>query len=164
MQPFAEVRADLYSGFVNSGNSPGLLLNYRDANNFREVRFSATGVVTINKVVNGVRTMLQTGRYSVPPKTFFHVSVLRDFFRIEVRVNNDPAIVVEGDSDDGVPNQLEGHAGVFASWNQARFDNFAIDELSRLRLQRAGRVEVLAAVARASRFAMICRYFAVQST
>jgi PKD repeat protein len=123
LQPFAEVRADLYSGFVNSGNALGLLFNYRDANNFYEARFTATGVVTINRIANGVRTMLQTGSYSVPPKTFFHVSVLLDFGAIEVRVNNAPAIIAEG------TGEAQGRAGVFASWNRARFDNFAIDEL-----------------------------------
>ena len=124
LQPFVEVSADLYSGFTNSGNSLGLVVNYRNAANFYEARFSATGVVTINKVVNGVRTMLQTGSYAVPPKTFFHVSVLRDFESIEVRVNNAPAIVAEDST------LTDGQAGVFASWNRARFDNFAIDQLS----------------------------------
>jgi hypothetical protein len=68
--------------------------------------------------------MLQTGSYSVPPKTFFHVSVLRDFDRIEVRINDDPAITADDFTLQG------GRAGVFASWNRARFDNFAIDQLS----------------------------------
>jgi len=125
LQPFAEVRADLYSGFTASGNALGLLLNYKDASNFNEVRFTANGVVTINKVVNGVRTMLQTGSYSVPPKTFFHVSVLHDFDTLAVAVNDAPAIIAQDDHlADG------GQAGVFASWNRARFDNFAIDQLS----------------------------------
>lgn len=127
LQPFAEVSADLYSGFVNSGNSLGLLVNYRDANNFKEVRFSATGVVTINQVVNGGRTMVQTGRYSVPPKTFFHVSVVLDFGTIEVTVNHEQTIRAESDRFVSMP---DGRAGVFASWNSARFDNFAIQELS----------------------------------
>lgn len=124
LQPFVEVRADLYSGFTSSGNALGLVFNYQNASNFNEVRFTANGVVTINKVVNGARSMLQTGSYSVPPKTFFHVSVLRDFDRIEVRVNADPAITADDFTLQG------GRAGVFASWNRARFDNFAIDQLS----------------------------------
>ncbi|HET9446684.1 MAG TPA: hypothetical protein VFO35_10520, partial [Steroidobacteraceae bacterium] len=124
LQPFAEVRADLYSGFTGSGNALGLLVNYRNAANFYEVRFTARGVVTINKVVNGVRTMLQTGSYAVPPQTFFSVSVLRDFERIEVRVRNGQPIVAEDSS------LKDGQAGVFASWYRARFDNFAIDQLS----------------------------------
>lgn len=124
LQPFVEVSADLYSEFSGSGNALGLLLNYRNASNFYEVRFAANGVVTINKVANGVRTTLQTGSYSAPPRTLFHVSVLRDFSSIEVRVNNAPAIVAE----DGT--LADGRAGVFASWNRARFDNFAIDQLS----------------------------------
>jgi hypothetical protein len=124
LQPFVAVSADLYSGFTNSGNALGLVVNYRNAANFYEVRFTATGVVTINKVVNGVRTMLQTGSYTVPPKTFFHVSVLRDFERIEVRVNNGQPITAEDSALKG------GQAGVFASWNRARFDNFVIDQLS----------------------------------
>lgn len=127
LQPFAEVHADLYSGFTSSGNALGLLLNYQNASNFYEVRFTANGVVTINKVVNGVRTMLQTGSYSVPPQTFFHVSVLRDFQSIEVSVNNGTAIIVEDESNNPL---ADGRAGVFASWNRARFDNFAIDQLS----------------------------------
>jgi hypothetical protein len=124
LQPFAEVSADLYSGFTGSGNALGLVVNYKNAANFYEVRFTATGVVTINKVVNGVRTMLQTGSYAVPPKTFFHVSVLRDFERIEVRVNNGQPITAEDSA------LKDGGAGVFASWNRARFDNFVIDQLS----------------------------------
>jgi hypothetical protein len=124
LQPFVEVRADLYSGFTGAGNALGLVLNYTNATNFYEVRFTANGVVTINKVVNGVRTMLQTGSYSVPPKTFFHVSVLRDFEAIEVRVNNAAPITAQD------ATLKDGQAGLFASWNLARFDNFAIDQLS----------------------------------
>jgi hypothetical protein len=124
LQPFAEVRADLYSGLAGSGNALGLVVNYRNASNFYEVRFTGNGVVTINKVVNGTRTMLRTGSYSVPPNTFFHVSVLRDFEAIEVRVNNAQAIVAEDST------LLDGEAGVFASFNSARVDNFAIDQLS----------------------------------
>ena len=124
LQPFVEVRADLYSGFTAAGNAMGLLLNYQNASNFYEVRFTANGVVTINKVVNGVRTMLETGSYSVPPKTFFHVSVLRDFDAIEVRINDGAAVIAE----DGALS--DGRAGLFASWNRARFDNFVIDQLS----------------------------------
>lgn len=124
LQPFVEVAADLYSGFTGAGNALGLVLNYRNAANFYEVRFTANGVVTINKVVNGVRTMLQTGSYAVAPKTYFHVSVLRDFSAIEVRVNNAQAIT----ADDSTLK--DGQAGVFASWNRARFDNFVIDQLS----------------------------------
>jgi hypothetical protein len=128
LQPFAEVRTDLYSGFVNSGNALGVLVNYRDANNFREVRFTANGVVQVNQVTNGVRTMVQTGRYSVPPQTFFHVSVVLDFGTIEVAVNNQQTLSVDGDHFPGP--MLDGRAGVFASWNKARVDNFAIQELS----------------------------------
>jgi hypothetical protein len=129
LQPFVEVSADLYSGFVNSGNALGLLLNYRDANNFREVRFTANGVVQINQVTNGVRTMVATGRYSVPPQTFFHVSVLSDFGTIDVQVNNQQTLRV--DSERFPPgSMLDGRAGVFASWNKARVDNFTIQELS----------------------------------
>ena len=124
LQPFVEVAADLYSGFTGAGNALGLVLNYRNAANFYEVRFTANGVVTINKVVNGVRTMLQTGSYAVPPKTFFHVSVLRDFSAIEVRVNDAQPITAEDST------LKDGQAGVFASWNRARFDNFVIDQLS----------------------------------
>ena len=124
LQPFVAVSADLYSGFTNSGNALGLVVNYRNAANFYEVRFTATGVVTINKIVDGARTMLQTGSYAVPPKTFFHVSVLRDFESIEVRVNNGQPITAEDSA------LRDGQAGVFASWNRARFDNFVIDQLS----------------------------------
>lgn len=124
LQPFVEVSADLYSGFTGAGNALGLVVNYKNAANFYEVRFTANGVVTINKVVNGVRTMLQTGSYAVPPKTFFHVSVLRDFEAIEVRVNNGQPITAEDSA------LKDGEAGVFASWNRARFDNFVVDQLS----------------------------------
>jgi hypothetical protein len=124
LQPFVVVSADLYSGFTNSGNALGLLLNYRDAANFYEVRFTANGVVTINKVVNGARTMLQTGSYPVPPHTFFHVEVLRDFEDFEVRINNGPAITAEDNT------LRDGQAGVFSSWNMARFDNFTIQQLN----------------------------------
>jgi hypothetical protein len=124
LQPFAEVSADLYSGLTGAGNAVGLVVNYQNASNFNEVRFTGNGVVTINKVVNGVRTMLQTGSYSAPPKTFFHVSVLLDFGSIEVRVNNAPAVIAEG------ATLKDGHAGVFSSFNNARADNFAIDQLS----------------------------------
>jgi hypothetical protein len=124
LQPFVEVRADLYSGFTAAGNALGFVVNYKNAANFNEVRFTANGVVTINQVVNGVRTMLQTGSYSVPPRTVFHVSVLRDFESIEVRVNAEQPIIADG------LTLKDGHAGLFSSWNLVRVDNFDIDQLS----------------------------------
>lgn len=126
LQPFVVVSADLYSGFVNSGNALGLLLDYQDAANFTEVRFSATGVVTINKVVNGARTMLETGSYSVPPQTFFHVQVVTGGNGFEVTVNHEPTITAEAAGISGTGHR----AGVFSSFNRARFDNFTIQQLS----------------------------------
>jgi hypothetical protein len=124
LQPTFTIEADLFSGFNASGNALGLLFNYQNNSNFYELRFSATGTVTLNKVVNGVRTMLQTGRYSVPPRTWFHVSVVRAFTAFS-SINVDDVPVMSTVVDDDL---FDGRAGVFASWNLARFDNFSIEQ------------------------------------
>jgi len=117
-----EVRADMDSDWLGAGNTFGLLFNYRDRGNFYELRMNALGTVTLNKAVNGTRTMLQTGRYGLPTR-FGHLHVL------VIRSGSDIIALVEEETlraQDAT--HTGGRAGVFASWNKMRFDEFAIKQ------------------------------------
>lgn len=105
-----------------SGNTFGLLFNYLNSNNFYEVRLNALGTVTLNKVINGTRTMIQSGRYEVPP--------VRTPLRVLLQKSgSDIAIRVEGGEDQirvQDTSLSRGRAGAFASWNKLHVEEFGI--------------------------------------
>jgi hypothetical protein len=114
--------AQLTSQWPGSGNTLGLVFNYEDSANFYEVRFNPLGTATLNKVTNGTRLMLQTAAYPGAPKTPFLVNVQRNANRIRVNAAG-TALFDLTDAD-----HVGGKAGVFASWNKSRFDNFTVTQ------------------------------------
>jgi hypothetical protein len=111
----------LYSNWSASGNTLGILLHYRDAANFDEVRLNALGTVTYNRVRNGTRTTVQAANHpELAPRTWFWISAVREGSNLSIRIGGVEIFVID------VGTLRGGYAGVFASWNQARFDNFRI--------------------------------------
>lgn len=114
--------------YAASGNLAGLIYNYQDANSlyagdYFEVVFSATGVVQMNKFIEGVRYPVRTGTYNVPHNTFFDVQVYRTGIFTLVSVNGTVVI-------DRVPQgELRGgFAGAVTHWAKGRFDDVRVEE------------------------------------
>jgi hypothetical protein len=127
LQSQSSISASLYSGWPNSGNTLGLVFNYQDPANFYEIRINPLGLVAYNKVVDGVRTRLAvTGICCEPtaPRMWIPVEVIRDGGRTEVYILG--AEHFFGTYEDEAEQFYGGHAGVFASWNQARVDDVRI--------------------------------------
>jgi hypothetical protein len=87
-------KAQLFNGFANSGNLVGLTFNYQDSNSFYagdyfELVFSPTGVVQLNKIIQGTRYPVRTSSYTVPRATWFDVEVIRSGILTSVRVNGE---------------------------------------------------------------------------
>ena len=114
------VATSFVSGWSASGNTAGLLLHYRDAANFDEIRFSPTGRVTYNQVRNGARRTLQSASHAVPVRTLADISVTRSGATANVRVFGQDVFTVNLGSLTG------GHAGVFASWNMVQVHTFGL--------------------------------------
>jgi hypothetical protein len=123
LQNTFEVSTSAYSGWSAAGNSLGLVFNYHSPSNYYEARFNALGTVTLNKVAGGVRTMLATASTSSLRQTWFNARVNRTGNRIRLSVGSTQLLDVQ----DSTPLS-GGHAGLFASWNQARFDNFRVSQ------------------------------------
>ncbi len=116
-----ELIVDLYSQWSSSGNTYGILLHYVDAANFDEIRFNAQGTITYTRVQNGTRVMLQTTHLpDLAPRTWSWARVSREGDEITLHIGG----VLVFELDVGGPRG--GYAGVFSSWNQARFDNFSL--------------------------------------
>ncbi len=115
-----DVRARLYTQWSATGNTLGLVLNYFDNQNYDEVRFNAAGTATISRIRAGGRRTLATASYQGAARTWFDVHVRREGHQVTVWTND----VQIFDVDAGQP--IGDVAGVFASWNQARFDDFSI--------------------------------------
>lgn len=119
-----EVSAELFPEWTASGNTFGLVFNYLNARNFYEVRLNSQGTATLSKVVGGTRSMIETGRYSVPPfRVPLRVLVLKSGSDITVLVANMTSEPVIRAQD---ATLSRGHAGAFASWNKVRVDEFSI--------------------------------------
>jgi hypothetical protein len=97
-----------------------LVLNYLNNQNYDEVRFNAAGMATISRIRAGGRRTLATASYPGAARTWFDVHVRREGNQVTVWASNVQVFNV----DAGQP--IGGTAGVFASWNQARFDDFRI--------------------------------------
>lgn len=107
-----------------AGNTLGILLHYRDDSNFDEIRFNPLGTATYSRVANGKRTLLRTAGYDpLPGSPFFSVEVARRGPSVAVAINGGFAIF-----NVGVNELRDGHAGLFASWNQARFGDFHLQQ------------------------------------
>lgn len=120
--------ARLLNEYGNSGNLVGLVYNYQGpgslyAGDYYEVVFSPTGVMRLNKFVQGVRTTIATSRHNVPRNTWFDVRLIRSGPYVSVEVNDTViAQLIRQGSLTG------GSIGVIAHWARARFDDVSLSE------------------------------------
>jgi hypothetical protein len=109
-----------------SGNWGGLVYDYIDARNYREVRLSRTvasrlGEIVLAEVIGGVRREVfraPRSQGSIDPEVF-----------LSLRRENDITIVNELDGLTNIqirqtpPTTVQVRAGLFAAWNMVRFDD-----------------------------------------
>jgi hypothetical protein len=125
------VLTDVYLSWSASGNTAGVLFNYLDPGNFYEVRLNAQGVARFSQVRGGVRQTLITRTYpDAGAKRWHTIYVKRDGIQgsaLRIEINGQLVFDAEFEPDPNPPQPLRGgSAGVFASWNLARFDNVLI--------------------------------------
>jgi hypothetical protein len=112
--------------YAGSGNLVGLVYNYNKGDfdtvaDYYEVVFSSTGIVQVNKFIEGVRTTVATATHNVPRNTWFNVRVRGDDGLIEISVNgvalirNLPQRELKG-----------GSMGVITHWAKGRFDDVSL--------------------------------------
>ncbi len=115
----------MYSEWGNSGNTFGVVLFYRDPDNFDEIRFNPLGTVSYNRIRNGIRTMVQTARYTLPGKRrWFNAYVNRSRDELTLSLWNE--LHSENIFTIDVSAMRGGSPGFFSSWNRARFDNLQL--------------------------------------
>jgi hypothetical protein len=119
--------ARLLNEFGASGNRVGLIYNYHSSNGtdpaeYFEVVFSTTGIMQLNKFIQGVRYPVATLSHTIPRNTWFEVQVIRDGIFTSVNVN-------------GVTRVLQlpqgelrgGGIGAITHWTKGRFDNVLLE-------------------------------------
>jgi hypothetical protein len=124
-----DYNARLLNEYAASGNQVGLVFGYQEgglfAGDYYEVVFSPTGVVQLNKFIQGQRRTVSTGTYNVPRNTWFDVQLTDVDRLIELKVNGvavmlpfpTPGIELRG-----------GKIGVVTHWAKGRFDNVSLTE------------------------------------
>jgi hypothetical protein len=121
------IKARLRNEFGASGNLVGLIYNYQAfdwlAGDHYEVTFSPTGVVQLNKFIQGVRYPVQTGTYSVPRNTWFDVQLIHDSGSTMVTVNGATVIAIAFQAE-----LQGGFLGVVSHWSKGHFDTVTLIE------------------------------------
>jgi hypothetical protein len=121
------IRARLLNQYGASGNLVGVVYNYVDAGvspdqpDYYEVVFSSTGIARINKVLNGVRTLVASGSHNVPRNVWFDVEILRRGTTTTVKVNGTTIFNNVQQGELGA-----GKVGVVTHWSKGRFDNVVV--------------------------------------
>jgi hypothetical protein len=83
--------------------------------------FSTTGIARINKVLNGVRTLVASSTHNVPRNVWFNVQILRRGTTTTVKVNGTTIF------DNVQQGELgAGNVGVVTHWSKGRFDNVVV--------------------------------------
>jgi hypothetical protein len=118
--------ARLRNEFGASGNLVGLIYDYQAFSfiqgDYYEVTFSPTGVVQLNKIIEGVRYPVRTAAHNVPRNTWFTAQVIRDGNRTTVKVNGTTLVAGE------IQAELHGSVGVVSHWTKGHFDNVTTTE------------------------------------
>jgi hypothetical protein len=119
--------ARLRNQYGASGNLVGLIYNYQHGfygGDYYEVLFSSTGIVQLNKFIEGVRYPVKTATHSIPRNTWFGVQVIHSGIRTKVKVNGTTAI------DGEIQGELQGGSiGAITHWTKGHFDNLSLIEL-----------------------------------
>jgi hypothetical protein len=114
--------ARLRNEFGASGNLVGLVYNYQDARtgsfydgDYFEITFSPTGVVQLNKFIQGVRYPVRSRTHTIPRNTWFDVQVIRSGIFTTVKLNgttileNEPQGELHGGSIGAITHWTKGH-------------------------------------------------------
>ena len=122
---------DVYLSWGAGGNTAGVLSNYLGPGDFYEVRLNAQGTAWLSQVRGGTRFLIDTRSYPGGGirrwSTVFVQRAAIQGIVLQIEINGQQVFNVEFEFDH--PSVREGgSAGVFASWNLARFDNVRIGE------------------------------------
>ncbi len=116
--------ARVYSPYSGAANTFGLLYNHVNASNFYEVKLTPTGIVTVNRVVNGARAQVASGTYAgAGPYKWVKVEVSRAGTTTTVRIN-DVAVF----NNLSQPELGAGQAGLFSEWNPTSYDDVSVTQ------------------------------------
>jgi hypothetical protein len=118
--------ARLLNDYTNSGNRVGLVYGFHDprdtaslyAGDYFEVTFSATGVVQMNKNIQGVLYPVRIEGHSIPPHTWFDVQVIRTGILTTLKLNG--ATLVSGLPQGDIRG---GAIGAKTQFTKGHFDN-----------------------------------------
>jgi hypothetical protein len=113
--------ARLLNEFGARGNRVGLTYNYHDTDEFFEVVFSPTGIMQLNKTIQGVRYPVRSGTHNVPRNTWFDVQVIRSGIFTTIKVNG--ATLLENEPQ----GELRGGVvGAITHFTKGRFDDLVL--------------------------------------
>jgi hypothetical protein len=123
--------ADVYLSWGASGNTAGVVFNYKGPGDFYEMRLNALGIAQLSQVLGGVRTLIHSRPYPDPGVRRWHrIYVRRAGFLgvgLLIEINGEQVFDQELFDVTEPPGAITGGtAGVFASWNLARFDNVRV--------------------------------------
>jgi hypothetical protein len=116
--------ARLRNEFGASGNRVGLIYGYQQSGlrqgEYYEVTFSPTGVVQLNKFIQGTLYPIKTASYPIPGKAFFTVELSRFGAGTTVKVNGVKVVdlVFQGEMGSGI--------GVVSHWTKGHFDDVKV--------------------------------------
>lgn len=105
-----------------------MVYNYQSAGSFYggdyfEVVFSPTGIMQLNKVIQGVRYPVRSRIHNIPRNTWFDVQVIRNDIFTTVKLNG--ATILENEPQGDL---REGSIGAITHWAKGRFDNVSVDD------------------------------------
>lgn len=116
--------ARLRNEYGASGNRVGLIYGYQYSGlrqgEYYEVTFSPTGVVQLNKFIQGTLYPVRTASYPIPGKAFFTVELSRFGAGTTIKVNGVTVVdlVFQGEMGSGV--------GVVSHWTKGHFDDVKV--------------------------------------
>ena len=122
--------ARLRNEYGNSGNLVGLIYNSRTAStllndgDYYEVVFSTTGIMQLNKFIEGVRYPVRTLTHNIPRNTWFNVQVIRSGIFTDVKLNG---VTVVSQLPQG--ELRGGEFDVITHWTKGHFDNVSLTDL-----------------------------------
>jgi hypothetical protein len=113
--------ARLLNQYGASGNLVGLVYDYHGPSDHFELLFSPTGIVQLDKLIQGVRYPVATGTHNVPRNTWFDVQLFRTGIFTDVKVNGVTLLqhVPQGELHGG-------DIGAITHWAKARFDDMVL--------------------------------------
>jgi hypothetical protein len=119
--------ARLRNEYGASGNLVGLIYNYQDTNSFYagdyfEVVFSTTGIMQLNKFIQGVRYPVVTVSHTIPRNTWFDVQVIRDGIFTDIKLNGVTAVRLLPQGE-----LRAGSIGAITHWTRGHFDNLLLE-------------------------------------